>query len=467
FILCSLWIRVRMNLGTVTIDESHRGTITHLQNMGIPMVTLSFGSPYLQDVDEIGTYLCGYGYGSVSQYAMAGGIFGVAPITGKLPVQLSPAFRLGHGMTVMGRKMLTPAATVPDFSEAKEVLESAIEDSIFPGAQTVVIKEGELLWSYQTGRQTYDPGSPVVRENTIYDLASLTKVVATTPLVMNLVEKKLLPVDEPVRDFFPQFVGNGKENVTIQHLLTHSSGLPPYVRFFEQGVPPDEVVPTIIDMELEYPPGDSTVYSDLGMILVGSIIEKVTGRTLDDLSRSWIYQPLGMRRTFYRPESGYLPEIVPTEVDSVYRKGVVHGVVHDENAWWLGGVAGHAGLFSTASDLAQYTQMMMDGGLFGGRRYFKKATVDKFTHRKDIPPGSTRALGWDTPSDSLSSAGDYFTDGSFGHLGFTGTSLWIDPNRRIAVILLTNRVHPTRERGGMYEVRRQFYSAVMKAVLVP
>lgn len=466
-VLCSLWIRVRMNLGTVTIDESHRRLISEIQNSGVPLVVVSFGSPYLQDVDKIGTYLCAFGYGSISQNAMANAIFGSDPISGELPVNLSSTLRRGHGLTLPRRKMLTPAAVSPDFSEAEAVLESAIKDSVFPGAQVVISKEGEVLWSHQAGRQTYDSGSPEITENTVYDLASLTKVVAMTPVVMKLVERKLLPLDERVHDFYPQFVGNGKEAVTIRHLLTHSSGLPAYVRFFEEKIPPEEVVPTIVGMDLEFPLGDSTVYSDLGMILVGDIVEKVTGRPLDDLATSWIYRPLGMERTFYRPDSKYLPEIAPTEVDPVYRKGLVHGVVHDENTWWLGGVAGHAGLFSTAKDLSRYAQAMMDEGFFEGGRYFKKETVAEFTERQNMPPGSERAIGWDTPSDSLSSAGDYFTDGSFGHLGFTGTSLWIDPNRRIAVILLTNRVHPTRERGGMYEVRRLFHNAVMKAVLAP
>lgn len=466
FILCSLWMRVRMNLGTVSLDSSHRRLMGELEKTGIPMVVVSFGSPYLENVDDIGTYLCAYGYGTVSQNAMADAIFGATPISGKLPVELSSRYGRGHGLVRPARQVLTPSATAYDFSEAKEVLASAIQDSVFPGAQVVVTRDGQVLWSYAVGRQTYNPQSPVVTDRTIYDLASVTKVAATTAVVMKLVERKLISLDEPVTHFFPGFTGGGKERVTIRHLLTHSSGLPAYVRFFEKGVPPDEVVATIVNTDLIYSPGDSMVYSDLGMILMGSIVERVTGERLDDVARNWIYRPLGMERTFFRPDSEFLPEIAPTEIDSVYRKGVVHGVVHDENAWWLGGVAGHAGLFSTATDLARFAQVMMDGGVFEGRRLFKKETIARFTARQNMPPGSRRAIGWDTPADSLSSAGDYFTPGSFGHLGFTGTSLWIDPNQRIAVILLTNRVHPTRERGGMYEVRRQFYNAVM-AVLQP
>ncbi|MFQ6674673.1 MAG: serine hydrolase domain-containing protein, partial [Fidelibacterota bacterium] len=394
-------------------------------------------------------------------------IFGAAPISGKLPVDLSADLKRGQGIDRVKRKRPSPSERTFDFSEASAVLDSAIRDSIFPGAQVMVTKAGEVLWSYQTGRQTYDRDSPPVSGNTIYDLASLTKVVATTPVIMKLVEMKLLPLDEPVSHFLPEFSGNGREKVLIRNLLTHSSGLAPYIQFFAEGIPPEEVLPHILRSSLTYPPGDSTAYSDLGMMVLGAVIEKATGKTLDVLSRDWFFRPLDMSLTMYNPGPEYLEDIAPTEVDPVYRRGLVHGVVHDRNAWWLGGVAPHAGLFSTAGDLARYAQMMMDGGFLEGRRYFKRSTVAEFTRRQNIPPGSERAMGWDTPSDTLSSAGDFFSPGSYGHNGFTGTSLWIDPNDRIAVILLTNRVYPTRERGGMYGVRRRFHNAVMKTVKAP
>ena len=464
-IICSLWIRVRMNIGTVTIDRSHRKLITELQNSGKTVVVVSFGSPYLNDVEKIGTYACAYGYGNGSQVAMTDAIYGATAISGKLPISLDPQFGQGHGLNKNKSSALVSSTITLDFSEAREVLEQAIRDSILPGAQVVVTKDGEILWSDETGRQTYNSDSTPITESTIYDIASLTKVVATTPIVMRLFERKLLPLDEPVFHFFPEFSGGEKNRITIRHLLTHSSGLPPYIRFFELGIPPEEVIPAILELDLDFNPGEGTAYSDLGIILLGAIIEKVTGKSLDQLSRSWIFQPLGMQRTFFTPGSNLIPEIAPTEVDSVYRKGLVQGIVHDENSWWLGGVAAHAGLFSTARDLAGYAQLMMNGGFFEGRRYFKRSTITRFTNRQNLPPGSGRALGWDTPADSLSTAGDYFTPGSFGHLGFTGTSMWVDPSQRIAVILLTNRVYPTREKGGMRQVRQQFHNAVMSTIL--
>ncbi|MCH7731546.1 MAG: serine hydrolase [Candidatus Marinimicrobia bacterium] len=464
FILVTLFIQVRMNVGTVTIDKSHRKLISELQNTEIPTVVISFGSPYVTDVDGIGTYLCGYGYGSISQYAMADALFGAASITGRLPVSLSPRLKRGDGVVRSKQQSLPFSKEQIDFLDAIEVLNSAIRDSIFPGAQVMVTKEGDILWSYQVGNQTYDQNSPKIQENTIYDLASLTKVVATTPVVMKLVETKKLPLDEPISDFFPAFTGKDKDKVTIRHLLTHSSGLAPFFSF-ELGTTKSQILNTIIQSDLIASPEEKYIYSDLGLILLSEIIRKVTGQSLDQLASSYIYRPLNMNNTMFNPDVSLLPQIAPTEIDTVYHRGLVRGVVHDERAWQLGGVAGHAGLFSNAINLAQYADMMINNGFYGGRRYYKRSTVANFTQRQELPPESERTLGWDTPSPHGSVAGDYFTPGSFGHTGFTGTSMWIDPNQRIAIILLTNRVHPTRKRGGMNQVRRDFHNAVMRSIL--
>ena len=172
-----------------------------------------------------------------------------------------------------------------------------------------------------------------------------------------------------------------------------------------------------------------------------------------------------MESTFFNPDSSVFGRVAPTEIDERYGRGLVHGIVHDERAWQIGGVAGHAGLFSTVNDLAAYAQMMMDEGFYGGRRYFSRSIIEEFTRKQEMPTGSDRALGWDTRAKEGSWSGDYFSESSFGHTGFTGTSMWIDPVRRIGVILSTNRVHPTRERGGMTQVRRDFHNAVMEAIL--
>ncbi len=473
YVLCTLLIRVRMNIGTVTIDESHRRLISELQSLGKPVVVTSFGSPYVTDVDGIGTYLCAYGYGSISQHAMADALFGAASITGKLPVDLSRDLRRGDGLRRISGDVLPESVLGPDFSEAKKILAAAVGDSIFPGAQVVITQGGEVLWSHEVGRHTYDPHSPPVTENTIYDAASLTKVVATTPVVMKLVEQKKLPLDEPVNHFLPEFEGGNKEMVTIRQMLTHSAGLKPFDEF-PLGTKGSEILAAILDFPLESTPGEMYRYSDFGPILLGEVAGKVTSRTLDDLAASYVFRPLGMTSTMFNPDPSLLGRVAPTEVDETYGRGLVHGIVHDERAWQLGGVAGHAGLFSTAGDLARYAQMMMDGGFFGGRRYFKRSTISEFVRKQEMPPGSERALGWDTPSEEGSLAGDYFSLGSFGHTGFTGTSIWIDPNERIAVILLTNHVHPSRGntpsefadwKTEMRKVRRDFYNSVMRVIL--
>ncbi|MEE2877094.1 MAG: glycoside hydrolase family 3 N-terminal domain-containing protein [Candidatus Neomarinimicrobiota bacterium] len=463
-VLASLLIRVRMNIGSITIDPSHRALIDRLQETGKKVTVVSFGSPYVTDVDGIGTYLAAYGYGSVSMSAMANALFGGASLVGELPVNLSPTLHQGFGMEKKVGKTFPMTEKMPDLSTAEAVLESAIGDSIFPGASAVVLSQGNISWTYQVGRHTYDNASSKVSSKTIYDLASLTKVVATTGVVMKLVAQKKLPLDERVKDFIPQFTGGGKELVTVRHLLTHSAGLTPFDEY-PLGTTEEAIVKDILERPLIYEPGTAYKYSDFGPILTAKICELVTGQSFDALASSLIFKPLVMKSTFFNPDSSLLIRMAPTEIDSRYGRGLVHGLVHDERAWQLGGVAGHAGLFSTAEDLAVYAQMMMDSGFFGGRRHFSRSIIDEFTRRQEIPPSSGRAIGWDTPSVVNSSAGDYFSEGSYGHTGFTGTSVWIDPNRRIAIILLTNRVHPTRKRGGMKKVRRDFHNAVMEALL--
>ena len=202
------------------------------------------------------------------------------------------------------------------------------------------------------------------------------------------------------------------------------------------------------------------------MIVLKEIIETVSKRELDQLANSWFFRPLGMRNTFYNPPANLISRIVPTEFDSIYRKELVHGVVHDENAYLLNGVSGHAGIFSNSYDLAKYAQLFLNGGIWLGNRVLSYDKIQEFSTRQELPPGSDRALGWDTPSrNGQSSAGDYFSEHSYGHLGFTGTSLWIDQEKDIIVVLLTNRVHPTRENSGIYTIRREFHTEIMKAIL--
>jgi len=302
--------------------------------------------------------------------------------------------------------------------------------------------------------------------NAIFDLASVTKVVATTTACMLLYERGVLTLDTPVQEYLPAFTGANKEKVTVRHLLTHCSGLIAYRRYFLDHHSADAILRTILKEELVYPTGTKTIYSDLGVILLGRIIEKVSGRSLNEFCRDEIFEPLGMSSTFYNPPPALALRIPPTERDPLTpgrRGNVVHGVVHDENAFVLGGVAGHAGLFSTARDLAVFLQMLLNGGSYGNIRLLSPDTIALFTKRQDLVPASSRALGWDTAS-GRNSAGTLMSPRAFGHTGFTGTSVWADPETGLIVILLTNRVHPTRKNRRILGFRPQLHDAVGKTL---
>ncbi|HEY9420273.1 MAG TPA: serine hydrolase, partial [Thermoanaerobaculia bacterium] len=359
--------------------------------------------------------------------------------------------------------LLAGCATAPprqgQFADVDRLLESYQERGAFPGGVLAVGYKGALVHLHPFGAVSYDPDAPPVTARTLYDLASLTKVVATTTMAMILVDEGRLDLDRPVREFLPGFQGPDKEAITVRHLLTHSSGLPAVAPLFKEIQGQEAYLERVQAMDLEYPPGSRSTYSDLGVILLGEILERVAGQPLEAFTRERIFEPLGMRDTLFRPPAQLRPRIAPTEQDP-WRGRRVQGEVHDENAFAMGGVAPHAGLFGTASDLARFAQMMLDGGIVS------RETIALFTRRAAIP-GSDRALGWDTKSAQGSSAGTLFSANSFGHTGFTGTSMWIDPERQLYVILLTNRVHPTRENNLIREVRPAVADAVVRALGLP
>lgn len=354
------------------------------------------------------------------------------------------------------------------------IVEAAVGARAFPGGVLAVGRDGALVHLRAFGRLSYDPGAAEVATDTLYDLASLTKVVVTTTLSMILVDEGKLDLDARVHAFFPAFSGPAKERVTVRHLLTHSGGLQWWAPLYKEVQGKTAYLGRIVAMDLAFDPGAKTVYSDLGIILLGDILERVSGTGFEDLARQRVLQPLAMKDSRYRPPASLLDRIAPTENDP-WRGRVVRGEVHDENALALGGVAPHAGLFSTAPDLAHLAQALLDGGSFGGRRIVSRATVELFTERAGIPV-SSRALGWDTPTDEsgqrsstpgqpgYSSAGSLFSARSFGHTGFTGTSMWMDPERELYVILLTNRVHPTRDNNKIRDTRAQVADAVVRAL---
>jgi len=348
------------------------------------------------------------------------------------------------------------------FSQVDKVINNGIEDNAFPGGVVLVWKDGNIIYEKAYGNFTYDKSSPKVNTNTLYDLASVTKVVATTTATMICYDRNLFSLDDKVVKYIPEFGVNGKENITIKNLLLHNSGLIAWKKFYERDLKYDEVIKEIYSSELEYKTGEKTVYSDLGIITLGKIIEKVSGKSLDIFCKDEIFDPLKMNSTFFNPNDSLKKLCAPTEIDNYWRMKTLQGDVHDETSAMLNGVAGHAGLFSIADDIAKLMSVLLNKGKLNQRQFIKQSTIELFTKR--YSEESTRALGWDTKSESGSSAGEYFSINSFGHTGYTGTSIWADPKRNLFVIFLTNRVYPTRENTKIQKVRPQLHNAVIKSI---
>ena len=341
-----------------------------------------------------------------------------------------------------GLPVATPTAvgmSAARLAKIDHVIERGITAGGYPGAAVVVGRRGSAVWEKGFGRLGWNASDPEVdAQSSIYDLASLTKVVGTTTALMILFDDGKIQLDDPVNKFVPDFTGGDKELVTIRMLLEHRSGMPAGRDIWRVASSPADARRAVIETPLVFRPDQYFEYSDLGADLLGFVVEGASGKSLDQFLHERVFDPLGMVNTEFRPSDTLRARIAPTEVNPP-RGYPLRGEVHDENAYALGGVAGHAGLFSTAADLSVFAQMMLNGGEFEGKRLIADSTVSLFTKRAS----GTRALGWDT-CGGHGSCGKYLSDRAYGHTGFTGTSLWIDPDREMFVILLTNRVHAAR-----------------------
>ena len=320
---------------------------------------------------------------------------------------------------------------------------------------------GEVVALAGVGRFTYEPDSPPVTTGTIYDLASLTKVLATTAACMLLYERSAFRLDQKIAAILPQFAGGDakRHEVTFGMLLAHSSGLPAYVKLFQTAPTRNKLLEQAMQVPLIADPGTRAEYSDIGFILLGEALERITGEPLNEFCDREIFKPLGLATTMFNPPSALTESIPPTIDDRSFRHRIIQGAVNDENAWVMGGVAGHAGCFGTGADVARFAECM----LRGGAPLFQRHTVDLFTRRQTSPAGSSRALGWDTPSKP-SQSGRHFSSSSYGHLGYTGTSLWIDPERQLSVTLLTNRTWPDASSQAIKQIRPAFHDAISEAL---
>jgi beta-glucosidase-like glycosyl hydrolase/CubicO group peptidase (beta-lactamase class C family) len=450
------------------------------------IILASLGTPYLiQEFPNISVYLCAYKSNSVMQNALVNALLGQTKISGKLPVTIPGVADIGDGQVIektdaiISQKKYLPGTEIIQIipeeiglntDNLNQLLNKAVQDSAWPAGVLLASKDGKIFFKEAFGHHTYDK-KRVTRTSDIFDLASITKVLATTSAIMKLYEDGKIDMENPVVKYVPEFKGKQpayfeqKSKITIRNLMTHTGGLAPFKKFYLMDSDSEGRLDSLFNSEPETGIGEKMVYSDIGLITLGKLVEKVTGVTLDKLVDSLVFNPLGMNSTFYNPPQEKLHRIVPTEISDQYRIGLIHGEVHDENAHSIGGVAGHAGLFSTARDLARFSQMMLNKGIYGWTRIFKTETVDLFTQRANVVEGNSRCLGWDSP-DGEASGGVYLSDSSFGHNGFTGTSLWIDPENQIIVILLTNAVHPNRswKKPKYYDWRQRIHSAVYETL---
>lgn len=356
------------------------------------------------------------------------------------------------------------------FAGAYKVLADAIAAHAFPGCAFGVLAEGNIVLLDALGRFTYDHDSPPVTAETVFDVASLTKVVATTSMAMLLFQRGLLSLETPVGDLLPGFVvgrpqAERAHQVTLGNLLAHNSGLPGYVEFFRTARTPAALFRACLKLPLAAQPASREEYSDPGFILLGKALEVIVHDHLAAFTLREIFKPLGMAATGFCPPASVRLSIAPTEEDTTLRLRRIQGEVQDENAWILRGVAGHAGLFSNVPDLLRFAGEFLPAGANSATeiakpRLFDGDLVETFAQRQE-PRGSSRALGWDTPSEN-SSAGRHFSQHSIGHLGYSGCSLWIDLDASIAVVLLTNRTWPDRQCQLIREVRPLFHDAVRK-----
>jgi beta-N-acetylhexosaminidase len=539
-VIVSVFVPPRSGAGEVAVPEAVTRFVEE-SAMARPTVVVSLGNPYLlSSFPGVGTYLLAWGPHEVSQRAAARALVGASGISGRLPISLPPFHGIHDGLRraavphvpMLGRgvdqeleigirpqpgRTLPPdtgAAAVPDpgaphtlrpgepseeaisslevdpatvgmDSRAVAVLDSlilgALADGASPGAALAVGRHGKLVRLRGYGRLDWGPDAPPATPSSIWDLASLTKVSATTTAAMILAESGRLDLDAPVVAYLPWWSAGDprKGSVTVRQLLLHRAGLPPFRHFYAQIQGKEAFKEAMGALPLEYAPGDSTVYSDIGLMTVAFIVEEITGTGLDVFLRDRVWGPLGMQDTGFRPEPALLTRIAPTEVDTIYRFTHVHGAVHDENAYAMGGVAGHAGLFSSARDLAVLAQALLDGGSVAACagaqesgipcsvarpspvRIAAPTSVELFTRRHD--PSSSRALGWDTPAPGAS-AGDYLSPRAFGHTGFTGTSIWVDPELDLFVVLLTSRTNPTRANTRYIPLRRAVHDAAARAI---
>ncbi len=462
-VLLALHVRVRSHSGRIGLPSGLTPVFDALRGVE-RVVAVSFGSPYVgSELKADAAFLCAYASTVRTADAVAKGLAGKAAITGRLPVSIPGVAPLGHGLTVLPGVLLCesrpeeeglPAALAADL---RAILDDAVKQRVTPGAVCLVARRGAIVAEVATGKETYEANAQAVTASTRYDLASLTKVCATTPAVLALVARGAISLDDPVQLWIPEFTGVGKERVTIRHLLAHTGGLPPYERYYRTLSGKDAIVAAAAREGLMTEPGARVVYSDLGLILAMAIVERCSKQPFDAFVRDAVFLPLAMDGATFVSADALPLDAAATEVNEE-RGGLVRGRVHDENAFAMGGVSGHAGMFGTARDVAKLGIAM----LARGRGVLPESVVAAMlTPQAQV--GSNRLVGFDV-METGGIGGAHVRAGSFGHTGFTGTSLLCEPSRDLCVVLLTNRVHPTRVNDSIKGLRQRVHDCVLGAL---
>ncbi len=365
-----------------------------------------------------------------------------------------------------------------DFSAVDDLVSGGIINHAFPGAQLIIGDNNDILYSKCYGNFTYDEFSSPVTEESIYDLASVTKVVATTSAIMILYEQQKFNLTDKVSAYIPEFGNNGKEDLTILNLLLHNSGLTAFVPFYKTYSTRSEVLDAIYNIGLEYQPETKSIYSDLNAVMLGLLVEKISGMDLNEFCKKNIFIPLDMHSTMFIPDEKIKERIAPTEYDSYWRMRQIQGEVHDETTSILGGISGNAGLFSNSTDLYKFMRVMMNKGKYYNpytrglteEKLFSPEIISLFIKKyENVSYENSRALGWDTKPLAASTkyripCGELISDNCFGHTGYTGTSIWCDTDRNLVVIFLTNRVYPSRDNYGIRDIRPEIHNLAIQII---
>jgi CubicO group peptidase (beta-lactamase class C family) len=489
------------------ISASSRTFIERLRTR-TKVVLAVFGSPYaLKYFDQLDHLVCAYEDNAITQRLVPQALFGAIPTNGRLPVTVSPRLRVGTGLPTNSLRRL--AYSLPErvglnsntLTAIDRLVTGCIKERVMPGCQVLVARNGTVIFEKAYGYMTYDNAEPVT-PHTIYDIASVTKVAATLQAIMFLHERGVLDVNHRVSEYLPELKGTNKENILVRDVLMHQAGLiafqdhwtktrtraglsPAYYSPTRDAAHPIEVAPgmyaiaslrdslwnwTIQSRLLRKPAHQekhSFEYSDLSFYILKQLAERLLNQPMESFLAQNIYEPLGLDELMFNPLCKFAENcIAPTEKDNYFRHMLVRGTVHDQGAALMGGVAGHAGLFGTANDLAVLMQMNLQKGYYGGRRYFQESTLPTFI--RSYNKGNRRGLGWDRPRpEGGGHVSDFASRNSFGHTGFTGTCVWVDPDENIVYVFLSNRVYPSAGNTKLadYQVRRKIHDVIYKSII--